>query len=96
MLLRGVVVWTGLHAAAVFYSRIGRQFLPAPDIPVPGIPLFGALWVIALTAGLGELDSRRRNEHLLLANLGAVPFMPSMFHAVLATLGEIAVAVSVA
>lgn len=51
MLRRGCVVWAGLHAAALFYSRIGRQVLPAPDIPIPGIPLFSALWVNALGAG---------------------------------------------
>jgi hypothetical protein len=96
MLVRGVVVWAGLHAAALFYSRIGRQFLPAPDIPIPGIPFVGALWVVALAAALGELDSRRRNEHLLLANLGVGPLVPLTFHAAVATIGEIAVAASVA
>ena len=64
ILLRGVVIWAGL--------RLGFQFLGVFAFGrVPGV----ALALILLVGILGWIEAERRNEVLLLANLGVGPIM---------------------
>ena len=68
ILSRGLLLWGCTRSALA----LGSWLMGGGDEPLM-IDVTGkaAAWLIALTGALGVLEIRRRNEHLLLANLGS-------------------------
>ncbi len=71
MAYRMAVIWSCLH---LLFAGLGQVMALSTGDRSPGGPLAlspaSALWVAALAALLGMIDSRRRNEPVLLGNLG--------------------------
>ena len=87
LLTRGSVIWllvrlTVTAFGAAFPGRHSLRFTPMATV------------YLVLTAGaLAVLETRRRNEHRILANLGISPAMIVLLSTIPAFLGEVAVGI---
>lgn len=89
LLLRSLGFWPGVRLVLlvpVLIAAMSRG--QAPDLPrlLEPFPLFS----VPLTAALAVLETRRRHEHLLFANLGTGPVGIAALAAVPPLLGEAA------
>jgi hypothetical protein len=91
LLLRGALLWGVSRAFLAFGTWItlgvGSRFTLAVTVQA-------AAWIVIVVGLLGLLELRRRNEHLLLANLGIYQRTLGMLAAVPALLCEIAMALA--
>ena len=89
LLGRGAWIWAtlrlGIALGAWLMSGLSEPF----SLAVTG---GAAAWIAMVATVLGVVELRRRNEHLLLANLGFGPRALAALAAVPAVLGEIALA----
>ncbi|HEX6090126.1 MAG TPA: hypothetical protein VFZ13_08200 [Gemmatimonadales bacterium] len=89
IILRGSFIWGCLRAALAllpwFMSGFEERFTVA-------VTVGAAAWIVLVVAALGLLDIRRRNEHLLLANLGFRQRTLAILAGLPAFVGEVAIA----
>ena len=93
LLIRGAFIWA--------CSRAGLALLGWLMMGLEGPISFSvtakaAAWIAWVTCGIGILDFRRRNEHLLLANLGVRQRTLGLLAALPALVGELAMTLLVA
>lgn len=86
LLVRGAFLWLVLRAVFAFIAML-IEGAPQP-IVVPGQ---AALWLVLIVAVLGMIELRRRNQLLLLANLGVRRWVLALLCAAPAILGELAI-----
>ncbi|HEU4800644.1 MAG TPA: hypothetical protein VFS94_08430 [Gemmatimonadales bacterium] len=86
LLVRGLFVWLVLRAVLAFIAML-IEGAPQP-IVVPGR---AALWLVLIVTAVGILELRRRNETLLLANLGVRRWLLALLCAAPAIVGELAI-----
>lgn len=71
LLRRGALLWLGVRALMTLVALLGSLHAEPP--PLRELLLLPPLAVVPVTLGVEWLDLRRRNEDLLLANLGVGP-----------------------
>lgn len=89
LLGRGAYIWATLRLGIALVSWLMSGLTEPFSLAVTGR---AAAWIAAVAAILGVLELRRRNEHLLLANLGFGARTLTALAAAPAVLGEIALA----
>jgi len=87
MLLRGIGIWTGIRVLVVLGGALIAQAPPTLQVTPAA-----AAWLTAIAGLLGLLESRRRNEHILHANLGVGQPVLAAIAALPAALAELALA----
>ena len=93
LLVRGALLWAGVRSAMALIAWLMAGMEGAPTLEVT---VKAAAWIVLVVGGLGILELRRRNEHLLLANLGIYQRTLGLLAAAPALLGEIAIALALA
>jgi hypothetical protein len=96
ILLRSLVIWVGVRAAAT-----GAKNAIPPDLAMPRVSPWeltpaGSVGVVVVVVVLVLLDAARRHELLFLANLGVKRVAVGGLAASLAAVAELLVAVAVA
>ena len=91
ILLRGSLVWACLRAALTLLPWLMSGF----DEPfTTAVTARAAAWIVLVAAALGLIEMRRRNEHLLLANLGFRQRTLAILAGLPALIGEVAMALA--
>ncbi len=83
-------MWIGVRAAIALSEALPRGQLP--EVP-RGLPLHAVVGLAAVVALLGLIDVARRNERLLLANLGIRQHVVAALSALAAFAAEVVVVV---
>ena len=93
LLIRGTLLWAGARGclALITWLVAGMEGPVTPQVTVEA-----AAWIIIVVGALGLLEARRRNEHLLLANLGIYQRTLGLLAAVPALAGEVVIALALA
>jgi len=89
LLGRGALIWGSARACLAFVNWAVSGFTGPFSLAVTPK---AAVWTAAVVGLLGVLELRRRNEHLLLANLGVRQRTLAALATVPAILGELALA----
>lgn len=89
ILVRGVLLWASTRAVLALVPRLMTGFEEPFSLEVTN---GAAAWIIGVVAALGLVEMRRRNEHLLLANLGIREATLGVIAALPALLGEVVIA----
>ena len=89
LLGRSALIWASARACLAFVNWAVAGFAGPFSLAVTAK---AAIWTAAVVGVLGVLELRRRNEHLLLANLGIPQRTLAALATVPAILGELALA----
>ena len=89
ILVRGLTIWASARTALALGSWLmaGRS-----ESLTLAITRGAAAWIVLVSGALGVLEMRRRNEHLLLANLTVPQPTLAAFAALPALVGELLIA----
>ena len=90
ILVRGTIVWGSLRAALA----LATWLMTGLERPTLEVTVGAAAWGTLVVGALGLLEIRRRNEHMLLANLGYGQGLLAAVAAVPALIGEIAISLA--
>lgn len=89
ILSRGALMWACTRSALML---VGWLMAGGDEPPTIEVTRNAAAWLIGLTGVLGVIEIRRRNEHLLLANLGSGQPVLAAIAAAPALVAEIVIA----
>lgn len=91
ILLRGTLIWGSSRIAMAMVTWL----MNSREEPLTfGVTPGAAAWLILVVGALGLVEVRRRNEHLLLANMGCAQGTLAAIAAIPALLGEAAIALA--
>lgn len=91
ILVRGTIVWGSLRAALA----LATWLMTGLERPTLEVTVGAAAWGTLVVGALGLVEIRRRNEHILLANLGYGQWLLAAIAALPALLGEIVISLAV-
>jgi hypothetical protein len=91
MLMRGALIWGFVRAGLALVPWLMAGFEEPFTV---NVTVGAAAWIVLVVGALGLIEVRRRNEHLLLANLGFRQRTLAVIAGLPAVVGEVAIALA--